>query len=645
MLRTREVQLAHRSYTHDHHTTCARMATLTCCICLEEPSTGVVRCDLGHATCEGCIDTYVLTKAEALSKTNMLAAQAEAAATTNDEDRLAQLGGACFCPMHGTYGRCGAPPFDDRTLAAHTTKETFAEYVRAKALLPAAQRVQLVVQKRQEMSMLFPDARQCGHCSFGPVSFHGCTDLTTHHGEVRRGGAAPVDNSCRRCGWFAPDISAWPTWDPTAAILGAGGEDPLHALHAQAEAVLGAEAGDEEAAAVRVAERQQQAIRYRQEREERRRMEYEEHMARRERAREREREFPRELPPAPGAGRADHGREALREERERLMMQRMEMRQQHEERRQRERVRIEQMERLYPHPLALPPLALPRVAPRVAAPRAPAGEADADVGMGDRHVHGLELEDDMFMDMMRMEDMMRMDMMRMERIDRGAERLQRDHRDRALERELEALEHDVVGMERRERFGALERDLAEQAERRAELERRRAAAAERRARRIAEALRAPEPADPPREDAPAVPAADSAAAAAAAPPGAPPAAPPTAVAADQMVRRLNGELQLARPSEQSQEERRDAMALFVRLTGLVADGGAARMYLEDAAWDVEAAVRAAVQGAVMPSPSAETPPPCPSEEQPEHQQEVPQVPVPVPPQDTTEAMEVVGEAH
>ena len=52
---------------------------------------------------------------------------------------------------------------------------------------------------------------------------------------------------------------------------------------------------------------------------------------------------------------------------------------------------------------------------------------------------------------------------------------------------------------------------------------------------------------------------------------------------------------------------RYAMERFVQLTGLVADGHAARMYLEDAAWDVEAAVRAAVQGEAMPSPSGASP--------------------------------------
>ena len=597
---------------------------MSCCICLEECSASVVLCEHGHGTCETCLETYVLTKAEALAKTDLLAAKAEAAVATNDQDKLAELGGACFCPMHNTYGRCEAPPYDDRTLAASTSKETFAEYVRAKALLPAAQRVQKVVQARQEMSVLLPNARQCGRCSFGPVQFHGCDDLTTHHGEVRRGDAIPIDNSCRRCGWFAPHISQWPVWDPTAVLLG-GGDDPLQAVHAQAEALVGTEAGDEEAAAARVVERQQQAIRFRQEREERRRAQHEERMARHQRERERHRELLAAQADADrDAQRAEHERRrgglaaaaaAARDEQQR-MAQRMMARRgvfddiEHQ---------FDEIERLMLHPPPLPPLPPP---PRL-------------------RWRGVEEEADVW-------------------------RLERD-RDRALERELDALEQreldalerDVVGMERAERMGALERELAQQTERRVELERQRAAAEERRRRReqrLAEALRAPEPAgplrDPPaaagegavarhRSVAAAVDSTD-----AAAPPRVA-ALPRVAVPADAMVRRLNGELRLARPSGQAQEDRRDAMALFVRLTGLVADGGAARMYLDDAAWDVEAAVRAAVQGAAMPSPSGETPPP----QQPEHQQQSEQQQLPMPPQDGVEqaamhvVVEVVGEAQ
>ena len=154
------------------------------------------------------------------------------------------------------------------------------------------------MQKKHELSILHPDARQCGRCGAGPVMLAGCEDLTTHHGQVMsgprgaQGDRPPVDNSCgrcaprrpepslhsyctfpkpslrppcalraqslrppctlpapslhppctlpapslpfqhppctpcrHRCGWFAPHISQWPAWDPTAAALGADGQE------------------------------------------------------------------------------------------------------------------------------------------------------------------------------------------------------------------------------------------------------------------------------------------------------------------------------------------------------------------------------------------------------------------------------------
>ncbi|KAL1514481.1 hypothetical protein AB1Y20_003580 [Prymnesium parvum] len=61
------------------------------------------------------------------------------------------------------------------------------------------------------------DPRQCGRCAFGPVDYSGCSRLTTHHGELSRGGASRVSNACPRCGWFAPSLEAWPRWDRTLA--------------------------------------------------------------------------------------------------------------------------------------------------------------------------------------------------------------------------------------------------------------------------------------------------------------------------------------------------------------------------------------------------------------------------------------------
>ena len=239
-----------------------------CCICYED-SPKRVTCAANHSTCDSCLETYVVSKARTLAKSNLLAAKADAATIANDEGLLAELGGECFCPLHG-HGCEAARPFSDRDIALHVSEAAFKEYVQAKALLPAANRVKQVIDKRQELSMLLPDARQCGRCGCGPVLLDGCGDLTTHHGEIRvsratpngEGGPPPVDNSCRRCGWFAEDISEWPTWDATAAAL--GGDDPLQAAFGQAEGEDGLEVDEGEAAARRAA-REQEALRFRRE--------------------------------------------------------------------------------------------------------------------------------------------------------------------------------------------------------------------------------------------------------------------------------------------------------------------------------------------------------------------------------------------
>ena len=310
---------------------------VSCCICYDDAPLGIT-CAANHATCDDCLEQYVVNKVTDLSKQAGLAAEAETAALARDEGRLAALGGGCFCPLHGQGGCEAARPFPDRDIAAHVSADGFEKYVLGKTLLPVARKVQevtgcprarcplmclcaepsrftcvlwQVMQKKHELSLLFPDARQCGSCGAGPVMLAGCTDLTTHHGQVMsgprgaQGGQAdrpPVDNSCRRCalhppctltapslhppctlpapslhspcaapatalhpprahpapslhsthppctlavlffhppctrpapslhalryrcGWFVRDISQWPAWDPTAAALGADGQ-------------------------------------------------------------------------------------------------------------------------------------------------------------------------------------------------------------------------------------------------------------------------------------------------------------------------------------------------------------------------------------------------------------------------------------
>ena len=112
----------------------------TCCICLEEmPRT--IMCADNHATCDVCLEKYVVNKAADLGQTSMLAAKADAASSAGDEGRVAELGGWCFCPLHGLGGCKAASPFEDHEIAVHVSADGFGKYVQGKAHLPVARKV------------------------------------------------------------------------------------------------------------------------------------------------------------------------------------------------------------------------------------------------------------------------------------------------------------------------------------------------------------------------------------------------------------------------------------------------------------------------------------------------------------------------
>jgi hypothetical protein len=182
-----------------------------CVVCLESHDV-LIQCDEGHPICRVCLETHILTNVEKLRKTDYLPAKAETAQISDDGATLAFLRGACSCPLRG-HG-CGAAPFGDRLIALNVSDRAFAEYSEGKALLPIARKVDQVVQEGSELALLMPNARMCARCHYGPVELAAgsCNDLTMHHGEVRAPGRAPVSNACPNCGWFAETIHAWPRW-------------------------------------------------------------------------------------------------------------------------------------------------------------------------------------------------------------------------------------------------------------------------------------------------------------------------------------------------------------------------------------------------------------------------------------------------
>ena len=162
-----------------------------CIICYNDEAERYVLCpDEGHATCVICFTRYVEDKASMLKQTNLLACKAETAQLESDSARALLLEGRIFCPQHGACGCKSSKPFDDRTLALHLSSDAFASYVEARALLPAARQVQASLQKGAEMRALFPNARQCRRCSYGPVENLACNDLMSHHGELTSQGVA-----------------------------------------------------------------------------------------------------------------------------------------------------------------------------------------------------------------------------------------------------------------------------------------------------------------------------------------------------------------------------------------------------------------------------------------------------------------------
>ena len=162
---------------------------------------------------------------------NMLAAEAATAEAAQDDLKLRRLCGSIVCPLAGPGGCQSTAAFADRAIALHVSEEVFGDYVEGRARLPAAKTVQEALQKGAEMRSLFPNARMCGRCSYGPVEDRpgSCNDLETHHGEVmfpsgneRRG--VRIDNACPKCGWFKRYFTDWPMWD---GGLGYGVADPL----------------------------------------------------------------------------------------------------------------------------------------------------------------------------------------------------------------------------------------------------------------------------------------------------------------------------------------------------------------------------------------------------------------------------------
>ena len=159
-------------------------------------------------------------------------------------------------PLHAE-----APPYTNVVIARHAEEAVVSRYLDNRTLLPIAREAGRIFEEAQvavraaqdevaagggggrgrvsarvtreaarrllahQLRELYPHARQCRKCMFGPVDHVACDNLAAHHNReyaarrvrwVRgygyvRGGT--INNACPRCGWFSRDIRKWPRWN------------------------------------------------------------------------------------------------------------------------------------------------------------------------------------------------------------------------------------------------------------------------------------------------------------------------------------------------------------------------------------------------------------------------------------------------
>ena len=209
--------------------------TSRCVICFDffnEDEGLKCRAARAHFVCKADLEAYIkMWTAEHVENANR----------TFDERRLRLSCPGCRASDATRFDL--ASTFAGSDLAEHVPADTLDAFRAAVHLLSqraAADRARVRVERRaaaadwggrrlrrmlhdvlaKQLRRLMKRPVQCGACGFGPVDHFACTDLTTHHRELREpdaggGGAAAaaVDNSCPRCGWFSSSVDEWPRWN------------------------------------------------------------------------------------------------------------------------------------------------------------------------------------------------------------------------------------------------------------------------------------------------------------------------------------------------------------------------------------------------------------------------------------------------
>ena len=208
-----------------------------CIVCAEActDSTAFIACDShaeaeGHLMCKACFGAYAESQLE--QETSVVRARG---AKLRCPHWLPELGGCrgCFSDHHAAMMLPASLHLmlveqqHEQVRAEEAAKQTeiltrVTAQLRAK--LPGLSQELLARQLRDAL----PGAKQCGRCGAGPVMHRACSNLRTHHGDRAKDGRGHIDNSCRQCGWFVSDISAWPAWD--GKVGAAAASDPAAAL-------------------------------------------------------------------------------------------------------------------------------------------------------------------------------------------------------------------------------------------------------------------------------------------------------------------------------------------------------------------------------------------------------------------------------
>jgi hypothetical protein len=162
---------------------------------------GLVCSANAHRLCKTCLAGYVKRRVDVLEH-----------GSTDKFRELTDKGGRLTCAEPSCNGILHTDAMFDLiewdllgALAAWAAKASLARL--------ANEGQNLGVNGEGALLALFPNSVMCPICLTGPVEPAYCDDMEAHHGQLFAGCSAPIDNSCKGCGWFGATKQHWIRWD------------------------------------------------------------------------------------------------------------------------------------------------------------------------------------------------------------------------------------------------------------------------------------------------------------------------------------------------------------------------------------------------------------------------------------------------